>query len=94
MKTYKIGVVSAAILMVAAAAGMGIAQTGGDQSSNPAWTRQDQAAVEQYIDYAVGPQVENRPVLSFFEEGSPAIETGAVPASISEESWKKDYGND
>jgi hypothetical protein len=54
MKTSTVGLVSAAILMVAVGVGFGIAQAGGDQSDNPAWTLQDQEAVEQYQDYLVG----------------------------------------
>jgi hypothetical protein len=55
MKTSTVGLVSAAILMVVAGVGFGIAQAGGGQPDNPAWTLQDQKAVEQYQDYFVGP---------------------------------------
>jgi len=96
MKTSTVGLVSAAILMVVAVVGFGIAQAGGNQSDNPAWTLQDQEAVEQYQDYAVGPYAEDRPVLSFGDEMQlrNPVETGAIPAMVSEESWMKDYGND
>jgi hypothetical protein len=68
MKTSPVGLVSAAILMVVAGVGFGIAQAGGGPSDNPAWTLQDQEAVEQYQDYLVGPYTEDRPVLSFGDE--------------------------
>jgi hypothetical protein len=87
MKTSKIGIVAAAILMVASAVGFGIAQAGGYSSDNPAWTLQDQAAVEQYNDFAVGPSGADWPA-------SGPMETGAVPGSVHEESWMRGYGND
>jgi len=87
MKTYKIGILSAAILMAAGAVGFGIAQAEGGSSGTPAWTLQDQEAVEQYKDYAVGPSAAD------WQTSGP-IETGATPVSISESSWMKDYGND
>ena len=86
MKTSTVGLVSAAILMVVAVVGFGIAQAGGNQSDNPAWTLQDQEAVEQYQDYAVGPYAEDRPVLSFGDEMQlrNPVETGSIPPAVSE----------
>ena len=81
MKTSRIGGVVGAILMLVAAVGIGTAQAGGDQSENPAWTLQDQEAVEQYQDFAVGPYAEDRPVLSFGDEMQlrNPTETGSLP---------------
>jgi len=91
MKTSTVGIVSAAILTVAAAVGFGIAQAGGDPSDNPTWTLQDQEAVEQYQDYSVGPYTLALPSANDFDygaDGSPssdvaqsrgAVETGSVP---------------
>jgi hypothetical protein len=84
MKTSIAGIVSAVVLTVVAGIGFGIAQAGGDQPDNPAWTLQDQEAVQQYQDFAVGPYTEDRPVLSFGEEmrlRNPT-ETGGLPDSI------------
>ena len=71
----------AAILIAGAVVGFGIAQAGGEQSDSPAWTLQDQEAIEQYKDFAVGPS-------------SGPIETGAVPGADSEGYWIAEYYND
>ncbi len=55
MKTSTIGIVSAAILMVVAGVGIGIAQAGGTDSDSLALTPQEQVAVEQYNDFLAGP---------------------------------------
>jgi len=55
MKTSWMGAVLAAILMVVAGVGLGVAQAGGNSSDNPAWTAQDQAAADQYKDFLAGP---------------------------------------
>jgi hypothetical protein len=85
MKTSIAGIVSAVVLMVLAGVGFGIAQAGGDQPDNPSWTLQDQEAVEQYQNFAVGPYAEDRPVLSFGDEMQlrNPTETGGLPDSIS-----------
>jgi hypothetical protein len=59
MKACRIGMVLSAILMVVAGAGFGIAQAGVTQSDNPAWTPQDEEALDQYKDFLAGP-VETR----------------------------------
>jgi hypothetical protein len=101
-----VGIVSAAILMVVAAVGFGIAQAGGDQSDNPTWTLQDKELGEQYKDYLGGPSARVLPSaidLAHDADGNSTqgmaqargpVETGAIPAIVSEESWMKEYGND
>jgi hypothetical protein len=42
MKTYTVGIVAAAVLMLAAGVGFGIAQAAGNQSDSPVWSIQDQ----------------------------------------------------
>ena len=94
MKTSAIGMVSAAILILVAGVGFGIAQAAGNQSYDPMLRFGDQD-VNPYID--VGQDVE------FVPEGNYAgtdwqvrgpVETGAIPVMVSEESWMKEYGND
>jgi hypothetical protein len=106
MKASMVGIVSAAILMVVAAVGFGIAQAGGDQSDNPTWTLQDKELGEQYKDYLGGPSARVLPSaidLAHDADGNSTqgmaqargpVETGAIPAIVSEESWMKEYGND
>jgi len=47
MKTYKVGLVSAAFLMVVAGVGLGIAQAAGVHSDSPVLSFEDQAALDQ-----------------------------------------------
>ena len=106
MKPSRVGIVAVAILLVVKGIGFGIAQAGGDQSDNPLWTLQDKEAGEQYKDYLGGPSARVLPSwidLDYDADGNPStvvtrvrgpVETGAIPAMVSEESWMKDYGND
>jgi hypothetical protein len=106
MRASMVGIVSAAILMVVAAVGFGIAQAGGDQSDNPTWTLQDKELGEQYKDYLGGPSARVLPSaidLDYGSDGNPSsdlvqargpVETGAIPTMVFEESWMKDYGID
>jgi len=92
MKTSTVGIVSAAILMVVAGVGFGIAQAGGDQSDNPTFTLQDKELGEQYKDYLGGSSARVLPSaidLNNDAGGSPtqgmaqareAVETGSLPA--------------
>ena len=68
MKTFTLGIVSAAILMVVAGVGFGIAQAAGNQSDNPPFTLQDKELGEQFKDYMGGSSVRE------------AVETGSLPA--------------
>ena len=106
MKTSTRGIVSAAILMVVAGVGFGIAQAAGNQSDNPPFTLQDKELGEQYKDYLGGPSARVLPSaidLAHDADGNSTqgmaqargpVETGAIPAMVSEESWMKDYGTD
>jgi hypothetical protein len=94
MKTSTIGMVSAAILILVAGVGFGIAQAGGNQPYDPMLSFGDQD-VNPYIDVAQA--VEFCPEDCFagvdWQTGGP-VETGAIPAMVPEESWLKEYGND
>jgi hypothetical protein len=85
MKTSKIGIVAVAILLGVTGIGFGIAQA--------AETHSEQA---EDMQLASGSQ-------EFVPEGNWSgtdwqargpVETGAIPGTVSEESWMKDYGND
>lgn len=80
MKISMIGIVSAAILMVVAGVGFGIAQAGGDQLDN-----RTSAALEFVPE-------DNWSGTDWQTRGP--VETGAIPGAVFEESWMKDYGND
>ncbi len=73
MKALRISVVSAAILLVAAGIGFGIAQAGGTHSDRPVLSFEDQEA------HAGGASLcvygDSRPVLSFEEQESLARES-------------------
>jgi len=89
MKTPAVGVVSAAILMVVAVIGFGIAQAGGTHSDQPVLNFGDMEALAQgssstpfvenrpvlAFDESPGPYVESRPVLSFEDQGSTQVAT-------------------
>ena len=104
MKTSAVGVVSAAILMVVAGLGFGIAQAGGNHTDGPVLSFEDQVALEQSdtsshyvrvlpsgidLDY----DADGNSTQGMAQARGP-VETGAIPAMVSEESWMKDYGND
>ena len=94
MKTSAIGMVSAAILILVAGVGFGIAQAAGNQSYDPMVTFGDQD-VNPYID--AGQSVEFCPEDCFTAtdwQTRGAVETGAIPEVVPEESWMKVYGND
>jgi hypothetical protein len=106
MKKSVVGVVSAAMLMVVAGIGFGIAQAAGTHTDMPVLNFEDQGALEQSI--SSSPNVEislasgshsERPVLSIESSSDVAqkrepIETGSIPVTVFEEPWMKDYGND
>jgi hypothetical protein len=80
MKISMIGIVSAAILMVVAGAGFGIAQAGGDQLENRTSANQEFVPEDNWS----GTDWQTRG----------PVETGAIPGAAIEEPWMKDYGND
>jgi hypothetical protein len=80
MKISMIGIVSAAILMVVAGVGFGIAQAGGDQLDNRTSEAQEFVPEDNWS----GTDWQTRG----------PVETGAIPGAAVEESWMKDYGND
>jgi hypothetical protein len=104
MKTYKVGILAAAILMVVAGVGFGIAQAAGTYEDRPALSFEDQVAFEQ--GNSSSPDVLALPsviVGDHAADGNPSsdvaqtrgpIETGTIPVAVSEESWMMDYGND
>ena len=79
MKTSTVGLVLAAILMVLAGVGFGIAQAGGNYTDGPVLSFGDQEAYEQSI--VSSPYAEDRPVLSFEDEMQTRgiIGTGNLP---------------
>ena len=85
MKTSTIGMVSAAILILVAGVGFGIAQAGGNQPYDPMLSFGDQD-VNPYIDVAQA--VEFCPEDCFagvdWQIGGP-VETGAIPVMAPEE---------
>jgi hypothetical protein len=106
MKISTIGIVSAAILMVVAGVGFGIAQAGGDQLDNRAWTLEKWIS-EYSSDEVATSAADGIQLASADQEFVPEdnwsgtdwqtrgpIETGAIPGAAVEESWMKDYGND
>jgi hypothetical protein len=104
MKTSLVGIVSAAILMVLAGVGFGIAQAGGNYTDGPVLSFEDQEAYEQSIvSSSYARALPSGIDLDYAADGNPSsdvaqargpVETGAIPAMVSEESWMKDYGND
>ena len=102
MKTTTIGIVSAAILMVVAGVGFGIAQAAGTHSEQPVLSFEDQEATQ-----AATSAADDIRLSSAGQEFVPEdnwsgtdwqargpVETGAIPGAAVEESWMKDYGND
>jgi len=106
MKTSTIGIVAAAFLMVVAGVGFGIAQAGGDQLDNRAWTLEKW--ISEYPNDEVATSAADGILLAstdqeFVPEDNYSgtdwqmrepVETGAIPGAAVEESWMKDYGND
>ena len=106
MKTSTMGIVSAAILMVVAAVGFGIAQAGGDPLDNRAWTLEKW--ITEYPNDEVATSAADGIQLTSADRGilpednwsgtdwqtRGPIETGAIPGAAVEESSMKDYGND
>ena len=102
MKTSTIGIVSAAVLMVVAGVGFGIAQAAGIHSDQPVLSFEDQEAAQ-----AATSATDDIQLASTGQEFVPEdnysgtdwqmrepVETGAIPGAAVEESWMKDYGND
>jgi len=92
MKTSAIGMVSAAILILVAGVGFGIAQAAGNQSYDPMFSFGDQD-VNPYID--VGQAVEFCPEDCFAGtdwQTREAVETGAIPAMVPEEDMYRGWG--
>jgi len=94
MKNSSMGIVSAAILILVAGVGFGIAQAGGNPSYDPMLSFGDQDAP---------PSLDVGQAVEFVPEGNWAgtdwqtrgpVETGAIPGIVLEESWMKEYGND
>jgi hypothetical protein len=116
MKTTMLGIVSAAILMVVAGIGFGIAQAAETHADRPVLDFEDQGTLEQGI--SSNSYLESRPVLDFGDQEliqvakSPQefipegnwsgtdwqarvpVETGAIPGTLSEEPWMRNYGQD
>jgi len=102
MKTSSVGIVSAAVLMVVAGVGFGIAQAAGIHSEQPVLSFEDQEAAQAATSAAGDIQLastgqefvpEDNWSGSDWQTRGP-VETGAVPGAAVEESWMKDYGND
>jgi len=102
MKASTVGIVSAAVLMVVAGVGIGIAQAAGTHTDMPVLSFEGQEVLEQGISSSPNAEITlaggshlERPVLSFEDqEVREPVETGAIPVIGSEESWMKDYGDD
>ncbi len=104
MKTSTVGLVLAAILMVLAGVGFGIAQAAVTPSEQPVLSFEDQEAFEQSD--SSSPFVSALPSAIDLDYGADSIspsdvaqargpiETGAIPSMVVEESWMNDYGND
>jgi hypothetical protein len=104
MKTYRVGILAVAILVVVTGIGFGIAQAGGTHSDRPVLSFEDQEALEQSSSSSLYVLVLPSAIdLDYGANGNPSsdvsqasgpIETGAIPATGSEESWMKGYGHD
>jgi hypothetical protein len=99
MKTPKVGIVSATILMIVAVIGFGIAQAGDPRTNGEFMEWQSSQA-------AISP-AEDMQLTSAGQEFVPEdnwsgtdwqtrgpVETGAIPGAVFEDSSMKDYGND
>ena len=102
MKTSKIGIVTAAILMALAGVGFGIAQATGTHSEQPVLSFEDQEATQVATSAADDIQLSSAGKEFVPEDNWSGtdwqargpVETGAIPGAAVEESWMKDYGND
>jgi hypothetical protein len=102
MKTSTIGIVSAAVLMVVAGVGFGIAQAAGIHSEQPVLSFEDQEAAQAATSAADDIQLASTGQEIVPEDNYSGtdwqmrepVETGAIPGAAVEESWMKDYGND
>ncbi len=74
MKPFKVSITLAAILLIAAGVGFGIAQAGGTHHEDPVLNFEDQEALENAA--AACHYEENQPVLSF--EDQEAVHTAMV----------------
>jgi len=81
MKTSLVGIVSAAILIVLASVGLGIAQAAGNHTDGPVLSFEGQETLEQGSSST--PYAEDRPVLSFGDEMQlrNPVETGSLSAA-------------
>ena len=102
MKTSMVGVVSAAILMILASIGFGIAQAAGTHSEQPVLSFEGQETTQAATSTADDMRVASAdqefvPEDNFsgtdWQARGPA-ETGAIPGVVFEGSWMKGYGND
>ena len=102
MKTSTIGIVSAAVLMVVAGVGFGIAQAAGIHSEQPVLSFEDQEAAQAATSAADDIQLASTGQEIVPEDNYSGtdwqmrepVETGAIPGAAVEESWMKEYGND
>ena len=102
MKTSTIGIVSAAVLMVVAGVGFGIAQAAGIHSEQPVLSFEDQEAAQAATSAADDIQLASTGQEFVPEDNYSGtdwqmrepVETGAIPGAAVEESWMKEYGND
>ena len=102
MKTSTIGIVSAAVLMVVAGVGFGIAQAAGIHSEQPVLSFEDQEAAQAATSAAGDIQLASTGQEFVPEDNYSGTDwqmrepvgTGAIPGAAVEESWMKDYGND
>jgi hypothetical protein len=102
MKMSNIGMVAVAILLVLTGIGFGIAQAGGTHSEQSVVSFEDQE-----IPQVAKSPADDMQLTSAGQEFIPEdnwsgtdwqtagpVETGAIPGTVFEESWMKDYGND
>jgi hypothetical protein len=87
MKTSKVGIVAVAILLVVPGIGFGIAQEGGTHTDRPIAVLHELSFPEDQF-----PQLAKSSAADMQLENP--LETGAIPATGSEESWMKEYGHD
>jgi hypothetical protein len=102
MKTSTIGIVAATFFLVVAGVGFGIAQAAGTHSEQPVLSFEDQEATQVATSAADDIQLSSAG-REFVPEDNWSgtdwqargpVETGAIQATVFEDSWMKDYGND